>query len=254
MIACDIMGNMENNNIQNEEAAKDNVTLKQQISTPTAIIVAGFLIMVGILITKTGGNIVSSKTLSEQVGVSKVKMDACIKGVDVSKVKSDIDASVNKAMSNYGDRDRGTPFSVIIGQNGAKTDIRGAESYDVVKKAVENVIAGKVERPYTGNIELSEPTDHIMGNKDAKVTIIEYSDFECPFCKQFHPTLERIVKENNGNVAWIYRHYPLHQHSFEKLLAANCVAEIKGDDAFWKYSDLLFGLLKTANDSVSDQL
>jgi thiol-disulfide isomerase/thioredoxin len=245
---------MENNNIQNEEVSKENINPKQQISTPTAIIVAGFLIMVGILMTKSGVIENKPKTLSEQVGVSKAKMEACINNVDTKKVKSDIDASVNKAMSNYALQDRGTPYSVVIGLNGVKTDIRGAESYDVVKKVIDDAMIGKVERPYVGNIELSEPTDHINGSKDAKVTIIEYSDFECPFCKQFHPILERIVKENNGNVAWIYRNYPLHQHSFEKLLAANCVAEIKGGDAFWKYSDLLFGLLKTANDSVSDQL
>lgn len=244
---------MENNNIQDQEVSKENINTKQQISTPTAIIVAGFLIMVGVLMTKTG-DVNKSKTLSEQVGVSKAKMDACIGGIDTTKVKADIDASVNKAMSNYAPQDRGTPYSVVIGSNGVKADIRGAESYDVVKKTVDDVMEGKVEKPYIGNIEVSEPTDHIMGNRDAKVTIIEYSDFECPFCKQFHPTLEKIVKENNGNVAWIYRHYPLHQHSFEKLVAANCVAEIKGGDAFWKYSDLLFGLLKTANDSVSDQL
>jgi thiol-disulfide isomerase/thioredoxin len=230
---------MENNN-------------KTQISTPVAIIVAGFLVMVGILLTKTNVSVpAKSKTLSEQIGISKEKMAACIKDTNIDELNKTIDESVNKAMAANG---RGTPYSVVIGVGGVKTDIRGAESYEKIKAIVDDAILGKVSKPYSGEIVLSEPNDHSQGNVNAKVTIVEYSDYECPYCKQFHPVLERIVKESEGNVRWIYRHFPLHQHSFEKLVAANCVAKIKGEDAFWKYSDLLFGLLKTTNDTVSDQL
>ena len=91
-----------------------------------------------------------------------------------------------------------------------------------------------------------------MGSASAPIVIIEYSDYECPYCKAFGPTLKRIVTESKGNVAWVYRHWPIHQGSFEKLVAAECVAKIKGNDAFWQYSDLLFGLLKTANDPVTN--
>ncbi len=227
---------------------------KQQISTPIAIVVAGALIMVGILVSNGQVSAPSQKTLSEQVGVSKEKLNACIKETDLDSLSSNIDESVNKAMSSYDRSERGTPYSVIIGQNGVKADVRGAESYEKMKIQINNALAGKMANTYTGNIVLSEPNDHIQGNPNAKVTIIEYSDFECPYCKLFHPTLERLVKESNGEVKWIYRHYPLHQHSFEKLVAADCVGKIKGNDAFWEYSDLLFGLLKTSNDSVSEQL
>jgi hypothetical protein len=229
----------------------------QKISTPIAIVVAGFLIMVGIIASKGGSGStmpIKTKTLSEQVGVSKVALAACIDKTDTNTLTKSIQESVDKAMSPYPSNQRGTPYSVIIGANGVKTDIRGADSYDNVKKLVDEVISGSVTKPYTGNIVVSEDGDHVLGNPNAKITIIEYSDYECPFCKQFHPTLERIVKESDGNVKWIYRHYPLHQNSVERLVAAECVAEIKGNDAFWKYTDLLFGLLKTANDSNSDLL
>ncbi len=227
----------------------------KQISTPVAIIVAGFLIMVGILLTKADAGVsTKSKTLSEQVGISKEKLSACIGETDFDALGKSIDQSVESAMVAYAPKDRGTPYSVIIGLNGVKTDIRGAESYEKVKVVVSDALVGKVTKPYVGDIVLSEPNDHMLGDPNAKVTIIEYSDYECPYCKQFHPVIERIVKESGGNVKWIYRHYPLHQHSFEKLVAANCVAKIKGDDVFWKYSDLLFGLLKTSQDSTSEQL
>ncbi len=234
---------------------ENNMGPKQQMSTPTAIILAGVLIMIGIIATRGGGATPAvAKTLSEQVGVSKDSLNACIKATDLDALNKSITESVEKAMVHYPASERGTPYSVVIGLNGVKTDVRGAETYVNMKKIVDDAIVGKVTTPYVGDIVLSEPTDHIQGSSSAKVTIIEYSDFECPYCKQFHPTLEKIVKESSGNVRWIYRNYPLHQHSFERLVAANCVAKLKGDDAFWKYSDLLFTLLKTGDDSKSEQL
>lgn len=222
---------------------------KNQISTPSAIIIAGVLIMIGILASRGGNSTSGPKTLSEQVGVSKNALAACIKDTDAEALNKSIDESVNKAMSNISGR--GTPYSVIIGQGGAMTDVKGAESYENMKIKIEDAMVGKVSTKYVGNIALSEPGDHVMGSDNAKVTIIEYSDFECPYCKQFHPVLERIVKENDPNVRWIYRHYPLHQHSFEMLIASNCVAKIKGNDAFWKYADLLFDINQS---SISDKL
>lgn len=233
----------------------DNIKPKQQISTPVAIIVAGALVMIGILVSKNGLVAPSQpKTLSEQIGVSKDKLNACIQSTDLDALSTSIDASVDKAMSAYAKDQRGTPFSVVIGLNGVKTEMRGQETYENVKKITDDALIGKITTPYTGNVVPSEPGDHVFGDPNATVTIIEYSDFECPFCKGFHPTLKKIVDESNGNVKWIYRNYPLHQHSFEKLVAAECVAKIKGNDAYWEYGDLLFSLLKTSQDSVSEQL
>ena len=65
--------------------------------------------------------------------------------------------------------------------------------------------------------------DHILGNKDAKVVIIEYSDTECPYCKVFHNTLHNIV-DGNEEVAWVYRHYPipeLHKKAFYEANATD---------------------------------
>lgn len=241
------INNIEINNIE-IEGSKDS---KQQISAPIAIIVAGLLIMVGILLTKTSGPS-EPKTLSAQVGVSKDKLDSCIKATDVDALNTSINDSVDKAMKDVSQR--GTPYSIVIGKDGVKTDIRGADSYENIKKIVDGALVGRVTSPYTGDLPPVTENEHIFGNPSATVTIVEYSDFECPFCKQIHPVLKRIVQESNGNVRWVYRHFPLHQHSFEKLVAANCVAQIKGNDAFWKYGDLLFGLLKTGDDSVSEQL
>ena len=97
-----------------------------------------------------------------------------------------------------------------------------------------------------GVIEPITAADHVLGNpKTAKVTIIEYSDLECPFCKMYHDTLEKIYNENkqSGNLAWVYRHAPivaLHSKASKEAEATECAAEIGGNDMFWKYTSEIF--------------
>jgi hypothetical protein len=230
-------------------------TKQQKITTPMAIVIAGVLIMVGILLTNgVGSKVAKTKTLSEQVGVSKDKLAQCIKDTDQNTLGQNIQTGVEAAMKGVPANERGTPYAVIVGSNGVKTEIRGADSYENVKKAIDEVNSGKVTLKYTGELPPIDATDHIMGSASAPIIIVEYSDYECPYCKSFQPTLEKIVKESNGGVAWVYRHWPIHAGSMEKLTAAECVAKIKGNDAFFKYTDLLFGLLQTGPAPVSDQL
>lgn len=90
---------------------------------------------------------------------------------------------------------------------------------------------------------VSKSRDHIRGNPDAPVSLIEYSDFECPFCKRFHPTAKEIVKIYGGKVNWVYRHLPLDFHNpaaQREAEAAECAAELGGNEAFWRYADLIY--------------
>ncbi len=96
--------------------------------------------------------------------------------------------------------------------------------------------------------------DHILGNPKAKVVIVEYSDLECPFCKTFHNTMLRVVKESNGEVAWVFRHYPipqLHSKATREAEATECAFAQGGNDAFWKYTNRLFEVTPS-NDGLDD--
>lgn len=89
--------------------------------------------------------------------------------------------------------------------------------------------------------------DPVLGNKSkAKVAIVEFSDYECPFCKQFHQsTLKDLVKEfvDSGKAVYSFRDYPLPFHEPMASKAANlaqCVREAKGDQAFFAFNDAYF--------------
>lgn len=102
----------------------------------------------------------------------------------------------------------------------------------VVAKADVPVVQGK----------LAEVTDadHVRGDlSKAKVVIVEYSDFECPFCSRHHPTLVDIFDDYGSDIAWVYRHFPLsfHPEANPSALASECANE---QGMFWEYADALF--------------
>jgi len=80
------------------------------------------------------------------------------------------------------------------------------------------------------------------GNKDAKVTVVNYDDFECPFCSGMHTTLfPGLFKEYGARVVFIYKDYPLeeiHPWAVHAAVNANCLGAQNGD-AYWDYADYL---------------
>ena len=96
-----------------------------------------------------------------------------------------------------------------------------------------------------GEMKPVDESDYILGNPNAQVLVVEYSDYDCPFCKQFHNTMHQIMDEYGvtGRVAWVYRQFPigqLHPNAPKISEAALCVGDIGGNDAFWSFSDLIF--------------
>lgn len=81
--------------------------------------------------------------------------------------------------------------------------------------------------------------DHIRGDKNAPITMVEFSDFQCPYCKKFHPTMQKVMEEYEGQVRWIYRHFPLdfHQKAQKSAEASECAGE---QDKFWEFIDKAF--------------
>lgn len=148
------------------------------------------------------------------------------------------------------------PISIVI----AGAFIAGAIFFATGRSSSNND-AGVPQQPTpqaTGDFEAMKEissSDHVRGNPNAPVKIVEYSDFECPFCKSFHSTMRQVVEEY-GNVAWIYRHFPLDQlhpvKSRKESVASECANELGGNDAFWKFADRFFELTPSNNQTDID--
>lgn len=92
--------------------------------------------------------------------------------------------------------------------------------------------------------------DHIRGNSSAQVTIVEFSDLECPYCKQFHATMQQALAEYGDKVRWAYKHFPLdqlHPKADKEAEAAECAGAMGGNDMFWKYVDRVFEITPSNN-------
>jgi protein-disulfide isomerase len=95
------------------------------------------------------------------------------------------------------------------------------------------------------NVRPINASDHILGNPNAPIKIIEFSDFECPFCKVLHSVMINIMDTygKDGKVVWIYRHFPIdsiHSKARKEAIAAECAGEIGGNNSFWDYSNRIF--------------
>jgi len=99
--------------------------------------------------------------------------------------------------------------------------------------------------------------DHVRGDRNARILLIEYSDLECPFCKRFHPTAQQVVNDYKGQVAWVYRHFPLdqiHSKADKEAEAIECAGELADNDGFWKMTDKIFEVTPSNNQLNLDDL
>ncbi len=93
--------------------------------------------------------------------------------------------------------------------------------------------------PKTTYTPLLEDSAHVKGSPDAAIAIVEYSDFQCPFCKKAVATLDQLLEEYDGKVKLEYRHLPVpsHEFAFKAAEASECAAD---QGKFWEYHDILF--------------
>ncbi len=93
-----------------------------------------------------------------------------------------------------------------------------------------------------GPVKAVTGRDHIRGDANAKVTLIEYSDFECPFCKRFHGTMKQLLDVYAGKIKWVYRQYPLsfHANAQKEAEASECAYDLGGHAKFWEFADKIY--------------
>ena len=131
---------------------------------------------------------------------------------------------------------------VIVFAQGTDDGTKAAAGED--KKAVVNE-DNSVNQP----VVAIKDNEAVRGNKDSKVEIIEYSDFECPFCLKHRATMDELYKNYKNKVKFVFRHFPLsfHENAFKAAMATECAGE---QGKFWEMHDKAFDANEAKNMGV----
>jgi protein-disulfide isomerase len=141
----------------------------------------------------------------------------------------------------------GVPVAIVIagaliagaiywGAKGGEKTVVVEEQPVAQEQEQEKDVAGMA----VGDIREIGRDDYVRGAADPKVTIVEYSDTECPFCKNFHATVAKVAEEYPNDVSWVYRHFPLdqlHSKARKEAEATECAGE---QGKFWEMLDLIY--------------
>lgn len=124
------------------------------------------------------------------------------------------------------------------GQTQEQTILMSADGRYVVFGEVEDVTSDPFKAIAAKIKTQGAPT---KGAKDAKVTIVEFSEFQCPYCARAHTTIEQVMKEYDGKVKLVYKNYPLPFHKWAEPagIATACAWKLN-QDAFWTLYDYYF--------------
>lgn len=98
--------------------------------------------------------------------------------------------------------------------------------------------SSEIKPPFA--LDAVHPLDNVEGNASSTVVIIEYSDFQCPACRTYYAVMKALVAEFGGEVAFVYRHFPLTGLHANAELAARAAEAAKEQGKFWEMHDLLF--------------
>ncbi|MAG59278.1 hypothetical protein CMO96_00610 [Candidatus Woesebacteria bacterium] len=190
------------------------------------------------------------KTYAKDLGLNEGAFATCF---DERKYKSAVEADIKQA-NDVGAF--GTPAFILNGNI-----ISGAQPFSVFQDAIEfELKGGDWSRPDetvadlvdgdinngevgVGDIVVELGNAQTKGNKDAKVVLVEFSDFECPFCSRFYSTTLPQIEQNyvdTGKILFAYKHLPLtqiHSNAQSAAEASLCAAD---QGKFWEYHDRIF--------------
>lgn len=181
---------------------------------------------------KTEADIVKGlKSQAQKLGLDQNKFGSCLdSGSKASLVKIDLDDGTKVGVN-------GTPAFFINGRL-----ISGAVPFEQFKTVIDEEISGSAPAT-TQRVTVANGNLPVLGKQDAKITMIEFSDYQCPFCgRHFTQTEGQLKKEyiDKGLVKFYYRDFPLsqiHPGAQKGAEAARCAGD---QNKYWQYHDLVF--------------
>lgn len=168
------------------------------------------------------------KKWAKDVGLDTNKFNSCFSTLNTATIDKDVTDGTTAGVS-------GTPSFVING-----TLLVGAQPYSVFKQTIDQELSGNS----APTPKVTVDTGHLpfLGQKGALVTIVEFSDFQCPYCRQFfNQTLSQLKKDyiDTGKVVFYYRQFPLDFHPMARpfAIASECANQ---QGKFWEMHDKIF--------------
>ncbi|NUO39909.1 MAG: DsbA family protein [Gemmatimonadaceae bacterium] len=99
------------------------------------------------------------------------------------------------------------------------------------------------------------PQDHVQGPVDAPITLVEYGDFQCPYCYRAHPVIQELQQRLGDRLRFVFRNFPLteiHSHALHAAVAAESVGAQLGSDAYWRMHDMIYEHQQDSPTALSD--
>ena len=182
--------------------------------------------------------ITSLKSYAVKLGLNAAKFNECL---DSGKYENKVNNNIQEGSASG---ITGTPGFII---NGIR--LSGAQPFEQFQRIIEAELNGEEiptaepQQPQPVKIDTSNIVDDdtIKGNNNAKVTIVSFEDYQCPFCERVQPALKQIEKEYGDKVRFVFRDFPLrniHPQAQIASEAAECAGE---QNKYWEYHDVLFG-------------
>ena len=205
--------------------------------------------------------------LAQELGADPTQYGSCMANNETQLTK--VNESLSEAQSLGF---TGTPsFRFVFEETGEAFSLTGAQPYDTFNEWIETIAAGGTPQgaaqaqqqqqqqqgdgglPYWATAEGLAPDpdrpgftvagDMYKGSSDAPIVIVEFSDFQCPYCRGHALTTQPVLDEefvSQGVVMWVFKHFPIeniHPTAFAASVAAECAAE---QEAFWQFHHRLF--------------
>lgn len=175
-------------------------------------------------------DIVSLKALARDLGADGGEFDSCLDSDrHTAAVQADLDEGTQLGI-------RGTPGFFVNGSS-----VSGAQPFENFASVIDRELAS----PTPLSVDVGDAP--FLGNADAPVTMVEFSDYECPFCQRFFSSTLDSIKStyiDTGQVRFVYKDFPLtsiHPRAQKAAEAARCVRDQLGDDGYWAMHDAMFG-------------
>lgn len=237
---------------QSITSQKSVLTVYQHALVPSAVIISSLLICSSIYFSLKGMNFANNSVdkgplfeLAEKVGADGDKLLECIENNDFSaEILADIDDAKLIGVNS-------TPSFLIGKLDNGKVEgilVTGAQPYATFEQIFNSYLGRQTEVDLSGykTASITIDEDPKIGNQNAKIAVVEFSDYECPYCKQFHLQSYKQVKSNfvdQGDILYVYKDFPLSFHdpkATEYAIAANCVQSIADDETYFEFGSLIF--------------